>query len=353
MKKITLGFFLALLAAFLALPAAAQQTGAHNITVTETAATITTDSTCSQIQCLSVVIKENSASPTAVFTITPTGATNSVTLAAGSSFEFDASPQRPYQSGAKLGTIVSSTSGPFTFTIIESAARTSGANAAPPPSGGGGSTPTLNQVLNPTADSTFALGGYNLIFDDDAGTSEVDIAAGAGLVLFTTSGELGLIDAGGDGAMSIEQQGAALMNISTASNDLDVTAGGSGNLNLSAGGDIAIWTNTSGVSIESGGNGNDVFISGFGAGVSIGDFLQVDEIITNSSTPVDSAGYLTASAGTASYSFTGTYVLPPVCQVQDTTLISSLLTVTVTNTSLTATTTGATDLVSYICVGLN
>ncbi len=74
---------------------------------------------------------------------------------------------------------------------------------------------------------------------------------------------------------------------------------------------------------------------------------------TGNSSNTDLAGILTASGGTASYSFTGTHATAPVCIVQDDTTLASLLTKTVSTTTLTVTTTGATDSVSYICVGKN
>ena len=62
---------------------------------------------------------------------------------------------------------------------------------------------------------------------------------------------------------------------------------------------------------------------------------------------------LTASAGTASYVFAGTYATAPVVIVQDDTTPAGILTKTVTNTGFTVTCSGATDKISYICVGLN
>jgi hypothetical protein len=79
----------------------------------------------------------------------------------------------------------------------------------------------------------------------------------------------------------------------------------------------------------------------------------VGTLKTGSSSGTDLAGVMTASSGTATYSFTGTYSTAPVCMVQDDTTISNLLTKTVSTTTLTATTVGASDNVSYICVGQN
>lgn len=74
---------------------------------------------------------------------------------------------------------------------------------------------------------------------------------------------------------------------------------------------------------------------------------------TGTSSNSDVTGILTASSGTASYTFAGTYASAPVCIVQDDTTIGNLLTKTVSTTTLTATTTGSTDHVSYVCVGRN
>ena len=84
-----------------------------------------------------------------------------------------------------------------------------------------------------------------------------------------------------------------------------------------------------------------------------GSTLTVSGGLATGAGNTDLAGLLTASAGTANYSFTDTYTTAPVCIVQDDTLISSLLSVTVSTTTLTVTTTGATDLVAYHCIGLN
>ena len=74
---------------------------------------------------------------------------------------------------------------------------------------------------------------------------------------------------------------------------------------------------------------------------------------TGTSSNSDVTGILTAVSGTATYTFVNTYASAPVCVVQDDTTIGSLLTKTVSTTTLTATTTGSTDHVSYVCVGRN
>ena len=77
------------------------------------------------------------------------------------------------------------------------------------------------------------------------------------------------------------------------------------------------------------------------------------EIATGTASNTDLAGILIASGGTASYTFTGTYTSSPVCVVQDDTLISNLVSKGVNTTTLTVTTTGLTDHVSYLCIGRN
>lgn len=74
-------------------------------------------------------------------------------------------------------------------------------------------------------------------------------------------------------------------------------------------------------------------------------------ILTGSVSPTDLGGTLTAVSGTATYTFIGTLTAPPYCLVEDDTLFTNLLTKTVTSTTLTVTTTGPTDSVTYHCFG--
>jgi hypothetical protein len=76
-------------------------------------------------------------------------------------------------------------------------------------------------------------------------------------------------------------------------------------------------------------------------------------VATGTASNTDFAGVMTASGGTATYSFTGTYTTAPVCILQDDTTLASLLTKTITTSGISATTTGTTDSVSYICAGRN
>lgn len=74
-------------------------------------------------------------------------------------------------------------------------------------------------------------------------------------------------------------------------------------------------------------------------------------IETGVASPTDLSGTLVASGGAFSYMFSGTYADAPVCIAQDDTAITALLSVAVTNTTLSGTTTGMTDVVSYHCFG--
>lgn len=74
-------------------------------------------------------------------------------------------------------------------------------------------------------------------------------------------------------------------------------------------------------------------------------------IMTSTSSNTDLNGTITASGGTASYSFTRTFAIAPICIARDETTLASLLSVSVNTTTLTVTTAGMTDHVSFICVG--
>lgn len=103
--------------------AAKADNGVVTITVTNVAANITVDRDCNF-----VVIRENSATPTAVFDITIAGSATAHHYAAGTQYIF-AAPKGAggapiggwaFHSGNVIGTIVATTAGPFTFTADES-----------------------------------------------------------------------------------------------------------------------------------------------------------------------------------------------------------------------------------------
>jgi hypothetical protein len=75
-------------------------------------------------------------------------------------------------------------------------------------------------------------------------------------------------------------------------------------------------------------------------------------IATGSASNTDPAGKLTLVAGTATYTFTNTYLTAPICISKDLTTSTNATNETVTTTTLTLTGTG-TDQVKYICIGLN
>src|ERR1035437_7278184 len=152
MRKILLALIVALL---FGMTAHAQQTGVVAITVTNSSANITVGATCSLIQGRTIVVSENSATPSALYSITPRGSSTAIHFAAGAYFEFDASINAPFVSGQGLGTIVATTSGPFTFVAVEMPVRSApstisiGGGGGGPPSGAaggdlGGSYPNPN-----------------------------------------------------------------------------------------------------------------------------------------------------------------------------------------------------------------
>jgi len=92
--------------------------GVVTIAVTNVAANITVDRDCNY-----VVIRENAASPTAVFDITLSGSATAHHYAAGTQYTFTAQKGPgggPFKSGTVIGTIVATTAGPFSFTADES-----------------------------------------------------------------------------------------------------------------------------------------------------------------------------------------------------------------------------------------
>ncbi|HYG98844.1 MAG TPA: hypothetical protein VD837_06900 [Terriglobales bacterium] len=76
--------------------------------------------------------------------------------------------------------------------------------------------------------------------------------------------------------------------------------------------------------------------------------VQVSKVVTGNSANTDLAGQLTLASGTASYTFSGTYLDPPVCIATDTT-VAAPVKVTTTTTKLTLTGTGS-DTINYVCV---
>jgi|GEM_PF-3430628 len=87
-----------------------------------------------------VLIRENAATPTAVFSVTPAAANSvAVNLAAGQAYQFS-NGSFPYASGTTLGTIQATTAGPFTFVIFEMSAFQAFPSASIMAAAGGSST---------------------------------------------------------------------------------------------------------------------------------------------------------------------------------------------------------------------
>ena len=67
----------------------------------------------------------------------------------------------------------------------------------------------------------------------------------------------------------------------------------------------------------------------------------------------DMDGELTNSGGTSSYTFSGTYTTHPICTANDETAIAAVKVTYTSTTSVTFTTTGSSDVISYSCGGRN
>jgi hypothetical protein len=80
------------------------------LSVTNSPLTISADGNYNQ-----VLVRENSATPTAVFSITLAGSATAINYPAGTQFLFSGN----FSNGQVLGTIVATTSGPFTFIAVE------------------------------------------------------------------------------------------------------------------------------------------------------------------------------------------------------------------------------------------
>lgn len=114
-----------------ALPAIAQGNFTETLSVTNSPTNIVVHSNTSF-----VVIRENSAAPTAVFSVTPAGAgAVAVNFPAGAAFVFTNGSSQ-WLSGQTIGTIQATTSGPFTFVLIEGNTNTSVPGTAGMSSGG-------------------------------------------------------------------------------------------------------------------------------------------------------------------------------------------------------------------------
>jgi hypothetical protein len=79
--------------------------------------------------------------------------------------------------------------------------------------------------------------------------------------------------------------------------------------------------------------------------------LNTTNLRTATALNTDTAGQIVLSGGVGSYTFSGSYAVPPVCTASDTSAMSAVK-VSATNTVLTMTGGGA-DSINYICVGRN
>jgi hypothetical protein len=148
--------FPALLFLAAALGASAQSTGVITITVTNAAANITVDRACNR-----VLVRENSASPTAVFSITLSGTSTAQNFPAGSQYLIVNPSGNNWPSGTTIATIVATAAGPFTFTGTEtvgpgpqtvnnsasgggSGSGVTAVTATPPVASSGGTTPVIS-----------------------------------------------------------------------------------------------------------------------------------------------------------------------------------------------------------------
>ena len=157
-------------------PAQAQLAGATiTVSVTNVAANVTTTIPANQL-----VIRENSASPTAIFSITLSGSSTAINFAAGSTYTFASPNGQTWPAGTVLGTIVATTSGPFTFVGTQSIGVPS-QQAFTAVSNGG----TVSSAFPLTVSGTVNSGGIPCF---NSGTQESSSAAIAANVLIKGGG---------------------------------------------------------------------------------------------------------------------------------------------------------------------
>lgn len=106
------------------------QNHTQTLSVTNSPLTITADGNYTQI-----LVRENSATPTAVFSITLAGSATALNYPAGTQFIFNGN----FTSGQAIGTIQATTSGPFTFVAVEATSTPSQSVKNTINSSGGGS----------------------------------------------------------------------------------------------------------------------------------------------------------------------------------------------------------------------
>src|ERR1035438_3023800 len=79
--------------------------------------------------------------------------------------------------------------------------------------------------------------------------------------------------------------------------------------------------------------------------------LSTTSLRTATADNTDTAGQIVLSGGIGSYTFSGSYTIPPICTASDTSAISAVK-ISATNTGLTIMGVGS-DTINYICVGRN
>jgi hypothetical protein len=152
------------------------QNHTQTVSVTNVAANITADGNYNQI-----LLRENSATPTAAFSITLAGSSTAINYPAGTQFLFSGN----FMNGQVIGTIQATTAGPFTFIAVE---------ASGPPSmsvkntiiGGGGSG-NATSIQGLSVSSSAPTGGVNCFETNTGDTQALWVACGSGGTVTTFS----------------------------------------------------------------------------------------------------------------------------------------------------------------------
>jgi len=162
------------------------QNHVQTITVTNGMTTITADGNYNQ-----VLLRENSASPSAAFSITLAGTSTALNYPAGTQFLFSGN----FVNGQAIGTIQATTAGPFSFVAVESNGPPSQSVKNTILSGGSSGNATSIQGLSVSSTAPSGVqclqsnsGDTQLLFGSCSGAAGVtNFSAGALPPLFTTS----------------------------------------------------------------------------------------------------------------------------------------------------------------------